>query len=206
MTEAQLRAALDDAPVGRAVVLVGGAEGAADAELARIRGFLATLVDHLERTETVLLDGGTDTGVIGLVGDARAAAAASFRLIGVVPAGVLERPTRNDESIRLEPGHDEILLVPGDTFGDETPWLFGAADLLNAGPAPTIVVNGGAITMAEARLRLDGGHVVVAVAGSGRTADALANDTGLRRSGRLRVVDLAAAESEIAAALDGALR
>lgn len=186
----------------RSIVLIGGADAASADELERLGTFFATLVEHLEATGTAVVDGGTDSGVMRLIGAARDERGASFRLIGVTPRGALDRPTRDGAPILLAASHPEILLVPGSQFGDETEFLFGAADYLADGPAPTLVVNGGRLTMDEARQRLDAGHRVVAVSGSGRAADELAADEGLRASGRLRVVALSANDEELASALD----
>jgi SLOG in TRPM, prokaryote len=81
--------------------------------------------------------------------------------------------------------------------------LFAAADHLAGGSAPSIVINGGRLALAEARARLDGSHLVVVVGGSGRAADELASDVALLASGRLRVISLDVDEAGIAAALGG---
>ncbi|MGH9886492.1 MAG: hypothetical protein ACREBE_13240, partial [bacterium] len=91
--------------------------------------------------------------------------------------------------------------VPGAWFGDETPWIFAAADYLGGGSAATIVVNGGALAYDEARQRLAIGHPVIAVEGSGRAADDLAGDKDLRASGRLRVMPLTVDDAALAEAL-----
>ena len=199
----ELLRALGTAPAGgRAVALIGGADALSDDDRAALEQFFAVLVEHLEGTGTAVVDGGTDSGVMRLIGDERAARNASFRLVGVVPSGALERRTRDGAEIRLAPGHPEIVLVPGSAFGDESEWLFAAADHLGGGSAPTIVINGGRLTHEEATARLAADRPVVAVAGSGRAADELAGDEGLRASGRLRVVPLTADAATLSAALE----
>jgi hypothetical protein len=201
-SSAELRGALGMPPsTGSAVLLVGGADVTAAADLEPIRAFLGTVVSLAERFRMAVVDGGTDSGVMRLIGEARKIRGASFPLVGVVPRGALERTTRSGRPIRIAPGHSDILLVPGSEFGDEIEWLFAAADHLGAGRAPTLVVNGGHMTMVEARMRIDQGQVVVAVEGSGRAADELAADADLRASGRLRVIDLDADEQTLAAIL-----
>src|SRR4029079_18230952 len=110
--------------------------------LAALPGFFAVLAGYLERTSTAVVDGGTDSGVIQLIGRARARAEAAFRLIGVIPRRALERQTPTGEPITIEPDHPEILRAPGSKFGDESVWLFRAADHLARRAAPTLVVNG----------------------------------------------------------------
>ena len=189
------------APGGRALILIGGAGFTEPELLAELRGFLGTLARHCERTGTAIVDGGTDSGVMQLIGEARATTGASFPLIGVAPAGAFERPTRDGSPIQPARDHSLILRVPGEHFGEETAWLFAAADHLDGEPAPTIVVNGGTLTFEEAHQRLASGHVVIAVEGSGRAADDLAADEGLRASGRLRVIPLTVDEAALSAAI-----
>ena len=191
---------------GRAIILIGGADATEPARRDELLGFLAVVARHCERTVTAIIDGGTDSGVMRLIGEARAAlggggSGATFPLIGVVPAGVFERPTKDGEEIRPAPHHSKILRVPGNWFGDETKWLFAAADHLGSGSASTIVVNGGALTLREAHERLEAGHQVIAVVGSGRAADELAADAALRASGRLRVMHLTIDDVALAEAL-----
>jgi len=202
-TPQELLGALGEAPSeGRSIALVGGADLLSDDDRAAIERFFSVLVEHLERTNTAVVDGGTDSGVMQLIGQERASRDASFRLVGVAPRGALDRRTRDGAEIRLAPGHPEIILVPGSQFGDESEWLFAAADYLAGGSAPTIVINGGKLTHEEATGRLAADHLVVAVAGSGRAADELAGDEGLRASGRLRVVPLTADAATLTAALE----
>ena len=88
MTELDLHAP------GPVVVLVGGADGLDDDQLARLRPLfeegLAPLADALG---ACVIDGGTDTGVMGLIGQARAKLGAGFPLIGCRPRERWPRPT-----------------------------------------------------------------------------------------------------------------
>ncbi|MEO8273753.1 MAG: hypothetical protein ABI620_06780 [Chloroflexota bacterium] len=224
-SETDLVDALGPAPVGgKALILIGGADGTEPERAAALLGFFSGVARYCDRTGTAVVDGGTDSGVMRLMGEARAAAArartaaddaraaaagratlqtgaGAFRLIGVAPAGAFERPSKSGDAITLARHHSLILRVPGAWFGDETRWLFAAADHLGGGSAATIVVNGGALTLDEAHQRLASGHTVIAVEGSGRAADALAGDAALRSSGRLRVMPLTADAETLAEAL-----
>jgi hypothetical protein len=77
------------------MVLVGGADGLADEQLARLRPLfeegLAPLADALG---ACVIDGGTDAGVMALIGQARAKLDASFPLIGVAASGTVEPADR----------------------------------------------------------------------------------------------------------------
>jgi hypothetical protein len=200
---AELVDALGPAPAnGRALILIGGADfTGADLEVG-LRRFFEVLASHLERTQCAVIDGGTDSGVMRLAAEARSAIRGTFRLIGIAPALAFSRPTRTGASIEVARDHSLVVLVPGSRFGEETSWLFAAADHLGGGAAHSVIVNGGDLALDEAHQRLDAGHLVVAVEGSGRAADTLASDAGLRASGRLRVIPLTADQAAIAAALE----
>jgi predicted Rossmann-fold nucleotide-binding protein len=199
----ELTSALGPAqPGGRAVILIGGADLTEHRRRVELRSFFGALAGYCQRTATTVIDGGTNTGVMRLIAEARSTLGGSFGLIGVAPGGAFDRTTRTGAPIELAPNHDLVLLVPGSRFGEETPWLFAAADHLANGSAPTIVVNGGHLTFEEANLRLAAGHQVIAVEGSGRAADELVADEGLRASGKLRVIPLAVDDASLAASIE----
>jgi SLOG in TRPM, prokaryote/Protein of unknown function (DUF4231) len=202
------------------VVLVGGADGLDDAQLARLRPLfeegLAPLVDALG---ACVIDGGTDTGVMGLIGQARAKLGASFPLIGVSARGTVAETrgtTTADDAPSLEPNHTHVVLVPGSRWGEESPWLATIASQL-AGDAPsvTVVINGGEVTFDDAARSVEAGRPVLVVAGSGRAADTMATAlqeksedkraAELAASGLLQAVDLGAGPHALARAVAGVL-
>ena len=185
------------APMERAIILVGGADFTEPELLATLRGFIANLASTCDRLGIAVVDGGTDSGVMRLMGEARAGIGATFPLIGVAPGGALDERSGAGHPIDPAMDHTAVLLTPGERFGTEMEWLFAAADQLGAN-APTIVVNGGRLSMEEATLRLERGHRVIAVAGSGRAADALAveAESGLRSNLGAVPVDVEAADLE----------
>ena len=67
------------------------------------------------------------------------------------------------------------MLVPGERWGDETPWLLRVAALL-AGDRPslTLLVNGGAVALGEVAASIEADRPVLVAGGSGRAADTLA--------------------------------
>lgn len=202
------------------VVLVGGADGLDDDQLARLRPLfeegLAPLADALG---ACVIDGGTDTGVMGLIGQARAKLGASFPLIGVSPMGTVaeaDSPSAPRDAPTLEPNHSHVVLVPGSKFGAESPWLADiASQVAGDHPSVTVVVNGGEVTFEDAARSVQAGRPVLVVGGSGRTADtmaaALQEDSQDKRaaelaaSGLLQAVDLGAGPHALAGAVAGVL-
>ena len=187
------------------LVVVGGAGGLGEADVALLRPlFLHGLAPLAERCGAAVIDGGTDAGVMRLMGQARAQIGASFPLIGVAPAARVAIPgmPSSPQDTPLESHHTHLLLVPDADWTAGARWLSQAADLL-AGDARsvTILVNGGEVAYEDAALSIQAERPVVVVAGTGRTADVLARAaegestddraTAVAASGLLRVVDIA---------------
>jgi hypothetical protein len=161
------------------VVVVGGAGGLDAADLDRLRPlFESGLVPAITRLRAVAVDGGTWSGVMRLLGEARSSAGAGFPLVGVAATGTVTLPggqPPQDDAVPLDPNHSHFVLVPGDDWGAEARWIARVATALAGGtPSATVVVNGGEIAYADVGRSLDVGRPVLAVAGSGRTADQLA--------------------------------
>jgi len=159
------------------LVLVGGADGMTEDHLAAVTEAMKQIVPALDRWGAAVVDGGTDSGVIQVMGRARYAADGRFPLIGVAAEGTVTlagMPAASDMA-GLEPHHTQALLVPGDTWGDESPWLSGVAAIIADGrPSLTLVVNGGEITYDDIEHSLRTGRPVIVLAGTGRAADMIA--------------------------------
>jgi hypothetical protein len=202
------------------IVLVGGADGLDEAQLARLRPLfeegLAPLADALG---ACVIDGGTDTGVMGLIGQARAKLGASFPLIGVSARGTVAEAggtASPDDAPSLEPNHSHVVLVPGSKWGEESPWLADiASQLAGEAPSVTVVINGGEVTFDDAARSVEAGRPVLVVAGSGRAADTMAaalqessqdeRAAELAASGLVQAVDLGAGPHALARAMAGVL-
>jgi TRPM family ion channel len=185
------------------LVLVGGADGMDERELDTLRPLFAVIAASAVHSGAAVIDGGTDTGVMQLMGRARAETGAEFPLVGVLVTDLAAVPGEDAaaEAATLEPHHTHFLLVPGTSWGDEGPWLARLADMVAVGSgAVTVVVNGGEQTWRDVENSIVANRPVFVIDGSGRTADSLAaalrgdgtdpRATRLGASGLLRVADL----------------
>lgn len=160
------------------LVIVGGASQISEADFVRIQSlFVEVLAPIAQSLGAYVVDGGTDAGVMRLMGDARHQINAQFPLIGVAPTAKVILPNQTettDDAATLEPHHTYFVLVPGSHWGDESPWMVEVATIL-AGDAPsvTVLINGGEITFTDAFNSVIAGRLVIVIAGSGRTADKL---------------------------------
>jgi hypothetical protein len=160
------------------IVVVGGASKLSDEDLNRLRLlFVEVLAPLAEALGASVVDGGTDAGVMHLIGQARAERGAKFSLIGVAPVGkvALSESPLSDQETALEPHHTHFVLIPGTRWGDESPWLAHIASLLaGTKPSVTVLVNGGEIALKDVSESVKIGRPVLVIAGSGRLADTLA--------------------------------
>ena len=159
-------------------VLVGGASGLQTEYLDQLQQlFTERLAPLAQQVGAYVVDGGTDSGVMRLMGRARQAIGGSFSLVGVAAIGTVVLPSIKNtfgDAAPLEPHHSHFVLVPGNQWGDESPWIAQVATHLAQGkPSVTVLINGGKITLQDAKNSILAARPVVVVAGSGRTADRL---------------------------------
>lgn len=166
--------------IGRpTLVLIGGASGISQEYMLRLRDlFVEVLAPLVEAAGACVVDGGTDAGIMRLMGQARAKTGTTFPLIGVAAIGTVilpnVRPVSSDAA-RLEPNHTHFVLVPGKEWGAESPWIAQVANELGRNsPSVTLLINGGKIAWIDVTNSVKAKRSVIVVAGSGRTADTLA--------------------------------
>ena len=167
--------------LGRPVlVLVGGAGGMDEDDVRALDVVLrhAVLPAVVER-DAAVVDGGTDSGVMRAMGRARSDAHANFALVGVAAGGTVRVPgdhaPKLEDAADPEGNHSHLVLVPGRAWGEESAWIAQVADVIAAGsPSVTILVNGGEIAFTDVSSSLEHRRPVVVLAGTGRTADAIA--------------------------------
>lgn len=195
-------------PAYQGVIVVHGGAGAMErASVPAVRTFLAEGVIPLAQTQRLLVaDGATQAGVMRLLGEARAAAGATFPLLGVAPHRYVTYPggpSPSKDRYPLNPHHSHFIFVEGNGFGVESALLVGL--LRGAGvPGFALIVNGGQIVMEEVRAQAAQGNPIVLVRGSGRVADRLADTASAERASLLPAARLYLADVRAPAAF-GAL-
>ncbi len=128
----------------------------------------------------LIIDGGTQSGVMELMGTGIAEQQHRSSLLGVAPSGLVSYPGQSDsvgqkERVPLDPHHSHFVLVGTDEWGGETAIMYELAQLFAQGhPSIAIVVNGGAIAIQEALYNVRQKRPIIVLQGSGRTADDIA--------------------------------
>lgn len=164
----------------KTLVVVGGANGLNESDFNRLEALFTEIIGPFAEAQgLVVVDGGTDCGVMRLMGQARQKAKATFPLLGVVVKSMTyfpgETPTRPDQA-PLELNHSHFVFVPGNEWGDESGWIARVADAVAGNMASvTLLVNGGDIALKrDVPNSLQRHRPVLVMAGSGRAADDIA--------------------------------
>ena len=182
----------------RALIMVfGGAKGLDASRKARLNElFTDAIAPAAAELGALVIDGGTQSGVMAMMGEAFARDGRGSQLLGIAPAGKITYPAGPSDGnlvdgTPLEPNHSHFVLVESDEWGGETGTMFKLARALNVAVA-TIVVNGGRIAESEALRSVRNGWPLFVIEGSGRFADELS------AAARKATLDTSATIKEIA--------
>jgi len=203
-------------PPPRAVVMVsGGASDISSTGMARLRALLVEGVARVAAEKGIaLIDGGTQAGVMRMMGEGRAAVGGNAPLIGVCPEALVSWPggPTGKDRVPLEPHHTHFVLTDGDHWGAETETMFAlAAALSNGMPSVAVLANGGPVARDEMLHNVRQGREIIVIAGSGRLADEIAAAVGgdteppddeiaaIVRDGRITLFDIADGPEALAA-------
>src|SRR5207249_8282489 len=130
---ARLNEALGISPPKNLILLIGGADNLDEKLTSRLtqlfsRGIARAAAD----AEALIIDGGTQAGVMQIMGQSIADRGRKSSLLGVAPAGKVSYPgapsvPASNDSAPLDPNHSHFVLVDGNEWGSETETLFELA-------------------------------------------------------------------------------
>jgi predicted Rossmann-fold nucleotide-binding protein len=163
----------------RGVIMVfGGAKGLDDSRKARLTElFTDAIAPAAAELGALIIDGGTQSGVMAMMGEALARDGGGSQLLGIAPAGKVTypgdpSPANIGNGTSLEPNHSHFVLVESNEWGGETGKMLELARAFKT-PVVAILVNGGAIAADEALQSVRNGWQLLVLEGSGRFADQL---------------------------------
>lgn len=193
------------------IFITGGASQMTDDDIARTReivydGIAAFAEDH----NLTVIDGGTEAGVMQMIGEARKDRNYRFPLIGVCPHSKVSYPgfKNPQEEAVLEDGHSHFVLIEAPEWGDESQMIVNLTRAIAAGqPMIGILINGGKIAERDVYLATTQGDnrvPILVLDGSGRTATNIANafKTGQAASDIIRAI-IAGGDIKLTAINDG---
>ena len=153
----------------RVIVLVGGASGIGFWDKFPMKKAIRIIAQLAADTQSVIVDGGTQAGIMTEIGKQRKQKEFSFPLIGVVFDSLLMR--EEPESI-LDPNHTHFFLIPGEEWGDESAWISKIATAIAGNQkSMTILVNGGNISRTDVQYSLLEQRTAIVMHGTGRMAN-----------------------------------
>jgi hypothetical protein len=151
------------------IVLVGGAGGIGWLDKFPMRKAISIVAKLAEETQSVVVDGGTQAGIMTEIGKQRKRNKFSFPLIGVVFDSLL---MKEEAQSVLEPNHTHFFLIPGDDWGDESAWISKiATHIAGDKKSITILVNGGQISRTDVGYSILEDRPAFVMRGTGRMAD-----------------------------------
>lgn len=163
------------------IVLIGG--GIDELQAKVTRQAIQTISRIAEGMKAAVVCGGTDMGVMAEIGQVRWQNGYKFPLIGIAPEELVTWPggPRSTKFLwwgkqrwALAAHYSHFILVPGDQFGDESPWIVDTATILSKRhKSVTILINGGEVSRKDIDLSLENDRPVVALSRTGRLADEL---------------------------------
>ena len=164
------------------IVLVGGYIPGENAKATQQA--IESISAYAEKNDLLIICGGTVVGVMGSIGSTRLARGYQFPLLGITLKNLASWP-KGPRSSRflwwgrerwpLSTGYSHFMLVPGNRFGEDSPWLADAATSLSQDSrSVTVLANGGSVARKDIGLSLECNRPVIALAGTGRLADEMA--------------------------------
>ena len=192
------------------LLLSGGASLMSEEILDRLSPLFTAIGETLAQEQITVIDGGTQAGVMALMGEALAKAGRTAPYIGVLPAHAEVEPGGPYGEDILEPHHSHFVLIESDEWGSESRIMCDLATYLAAqAPSLVLLVNGGEISLQDIEWNVRQGREIVVLAGSGRLADEIAEAVcqperktrdriaAVAREGRLTLFNLSASPAEL---------
>lgn len=202
--------------INRPVIFIsGGASKMSEHDIDLTQKIITEVAHFAEEHNIIIIDGGTESGVMKMIGDTRDSLNYTFPLVGISPLGVVSYPTypNPNSEAELEDNHTHFILVDGKNWGDETMTIINTAYMVsgeNKHPAVGILVNGGKIAMQEMYLASTYPNVkehmaLVVIEGSGRAADEIstAYRTGINANQGIIKAIISGADIELVSTTEG---
>lgn len=163
------------------IIVVGGAAGLDET----MKGLLLRLFSRgiafaAASSGSLTIDGGTNAGVMAMMGQGVADRGRKSPLLGIAPAGKVTYPGGPaegsiEDGAPLDPNHSHFVLVESDEWGGETDTLFDIIkEFDKIVPVVMILANGGLHARKEVLISVREGWPIIVIQGSGRLADEIA--------------------------------
>ncbi len=173
----EIAAALQITPPQAVLLVIGGADNLDAKVNSRLiqlfgRGVARAVADM----QALSVDGGTEAGVMKMMGQGVADRGFKSSLIGVAPVGLISYPgSEGDRSTPLDPNHSHFVLVEGNNWGDETGVIFKLMDWFRQQTRVMVLLaGGGEISRHEVLQTVRQNLPLIVIEGSSGVADEIA--------------------------------
>jgi hypothetical protein len=161
------------------IFITGGASAMSEEDIQQTRRLIEEgIATFAQKHRITVIDGGTEAGVMEMIGTARKKKNYNFPLVGVAPIHKVSWPGYQGRSSEatLQAGHSHFVLVDSDEWGGESNMIVSLSKKIAAGKSPIVgvLINGGKIAEREVYLATAQGEnrmPLIIIDGSGRTAD-----------------------------------
>ena len=170
-------AVLNIEPHKAMILVIGGAEGVDEKLKPRlIQLFGRGIARAAANANAVIIDGGTNSGVMALMGQGVADRGYKSPLIGVAPTGKVKYPGSDEVGdTDLDSNHSYFVLVEGNDWGSELSAIGKLVGVFaKESPAVVILASGGQNSRNEALYAVRRNLPVIVIEGSGGLADEIA--------------------------------
>jgi len=191
-------AALDIKPYKAIILVLGGAASIDEKLIPRLAQLFGRgIARAAAEANAIIIDGGTQAGVMAMMGEGVAGRGYESMLVGVAPASKVTYPGDSATGVQLEPNHSHFVLVEGNEWGTETAIIFNLASVLTGktkgaanlerktgkpdsekvaskAPGLAVLAGGGPISTDEALRSVRHNLPLIVVEGSGGLADEIA--------------------------------
>ena len=183
------------------ILVLGGADSMVDPN---IKSSLTQLFDRgiakaAIHADALVVDGGTRSGVMQLMGEGLARRDTMIKLVGIAPESLVTYPTKTTNEValleELEPNHSHFVLTPGQQWGHATAifyqlvkgWMYRSISIPASKktakktgktaekiPCLALLAGGGATSKNEVMYAVRKNIPLIIIAGSGGLADEIA--------------------------------
>jgi hypothetical protein len=167
---------------GALIMITGGASNMEKHIISELAPLFTDGIAHVAASlEALIIDGGTQAGVMALIGLGVARQQHRPTLLGVAPAGMVTFPGKStgkasSEAVSLDINHSHFVLVETDEWGGETDTMYELAQVFSqSSPSIAMLVNGGDIAKSEVLYNVRQKRPIIIFEGSGRLADEIAH-------------------------------
>jgi hypothetical protein len=179
------------------LLLIGGADDLDPGLNLRLLQLLDEgLGSAASNTDALIIDGGTEAGVMALMGKVVAKRGHVTGLLGIAPAGKVTYPGGPqagsiEGGAALDPNHSHFVLVEGKEWSSGTEAMFRlAGEFAKDSRVVAVLINGGDETKEEVARCVEHGWPVLVIEGSGRLADEIAAKIRVTGKGDFEVIAL----------------